>query len=247
MLGNFLARAFCFLESCLAFVLTLIELFNFINIISLVTPPNRKKKHHFKKLISSRIGNKYKEQQELAKNKLELLDDLEKLDLAKESLKKLQEEDKEDKKEILSLIEDIIFFDYQVLPAERKFYKLAKKYLETESHLITPTIEFFEYLHVLSYISNSEFANIRNFTQIWKKFMGPDIVYYYTEAKENLKNLSLEEQILRIGENLHNMSELSLEEKTNIRLLVEEIILFDNKFTKQEKIIYEYLQASMVD
>ncbi|SVE01847.1 uncharacterized protein METZ01_LOCUS454701, partial [marine metagenome] len=120
------------------------ELFDFINIISLITPPNRKNKHHFKKLISSRIGNKYKEQQELAKNKLEFLDDIEKLDLAKESLKKLQEEDKEDKKEILSLIEDIIFFDYQVLPAERKFYKLAKKSLETESHPITPSIEFFE-------------------------------------------------------------------------------------------------------
>ena len=62
--------------------------------------------------------------------------------------------------------------------------------------------------------------------------MGPDIVYYYTEAKENLKNLSLEEQIIKIGENLQNMSELSLEEKTNIRLMVEEIIMFDNKWCK---------------
>ena len=222
-----------------------IEFFSFINILSLITPPNRRKEHHLNKLIFSQTGNKFKEQQELAKNKLELLDDIEKLDLAKESLKKLQEEDKEDKKEILSLIEDIIFFDYQVLPAERKFYKLAKKFLETESHPITPSIEFFEYLHVLSYISKSEFANIRNFTQVWKKFMGPDIVYYYTEAKENLKNLSLEEQILRIGENLQNMSELSLEEKTNIRLMVEEIIMFDNKFTKQEKIIYELLLENL--
>ena len=222
-----------------------IELLDFINILSLITPPSKKKKHHLKKLISSRIGNKFKEQLELAKNKLELLDDKEKLNLATEGLKKLQEEDKEAKKEILSLIGDIIFFDYQVLPAERKFYKLAKKFLETESYLITPTIEFFEYLHVLSYISNSEFANIRNFTQIWKKFMGPDIFYYYTEAKENLKNLSLEEQIIRIGENLQIMSELSLEEKTNIRLMVEEIILFDNIFNKQEKIIYDLLLENL--
>ena len=81
-----------------------IELFNFINILSLITPPNRRKEHHLKKLISSQTGNKFKEQQELAKNKLELLDDIEKLDLAKESLKKLQEEDKEDKKEILTLM-----------------------------------------------------------------------------------------------------------------------------------------------
>jgi len=222
-----------------------IELFDFINILSLVTPPNRKNKHHFKKLIFSRLGNKYNEQQELAKKKLELLDDRGKLDLATEGLKKLQEEDKEDKKEILTLIEDIIFFDHQVLPAERKFYKLAQKFLKTKSHPITPSIEFFEYLHVLSFISRSEFANIRNFTQVWKKFMGPDIVYYYTEAKENLKNLSLEEQIFKIGENLQNMSELSLEEKTNIRSMVEEIILFDNKFTKQEKIIYDLLLENL--
>ena len=222
-----------------------IEFFSFINILSLITPPNRRKEHHLNKLIFSQTGNKFKEQQELAKNKLELLDDKGKLDLATEGLKKLQEEDKEVKKEILSLIEDIIFFDYQVLPAERKFYKLSKKFLETESHLITPSIEFFEYLHVLSYISNSEFANIRNFTQIWKKYMGPDINYYYTEAKENLQNLSVEEQIIKIGENLQNMSELSLEERTNMRLMVEEVILFDNKISKQEKIIYDLLLENL--
>ena len=44
-----------------------IELFDFINILSLVTPPNRKNKHHFKKLISGRLGNKFNEQQELSK------------------------------------------------------------------------------------------------------------------------------------------------------------------------------------
>ena len=41
------------------------------------------------------------------------------------------------------------------------------------------------------------------------------------------------------------MSELSLEEKTNIRLLVEEIILFDHIFTKQEKIIYDLLLENL--
>ena len=37
------------------------------------------------------------------------------------------------------------------------------------------------------------------------------------------------------------MSELSLEEKTNIKLMVEEIILVDDVYSKQEKIVYELL------
>jgi len=71
--------------------------------------------------------------------------------------------------------------------------------------------------------------------------MGPDIVYFDLEAQKNLKDLSLEDQLIKIEEHLKNMRGLSLEEKTNIKLMVEEIILIDGKYTKQEKIIYELL------
>ena len=218
-----------------------VELFIFINILSLFTPPSRKVEHQFKRIISSHFGNNFKEQQELAKNRLELIDDIEKLNLATESLKKMQEENKESKKEILSIIEEIIFMDFQIVPLERKLYQLARKHLETESYPISPSIELFEYIHVLSYVSKSECASIENFIHIWKKYMGPDIVYFDLEAQKNLKDLSLEDQLIKIEEHLKNMNELSLEEKTNIKLMVEEIILVDDLYTKQEKIVYELL------
>ena len=166
-----------------------VELFIFINILSLFTPPSRKVEHQFKRIISSHFGLNFKEQQELAKNRLEKIDDIEKLKLATESLKKMQEEDKELKKEFFSIIEEIIFMDFQVVPAERKLYHLAIKHLETESYPISPSIELFEYLHVLSYVSKSECASIKNFIHIWKKYMGPDIVYFDLEAQKNLKDL----------------------------------------------------------
>ena len=72
-----------------------IELFVFINILKLFTPPSRTVELKFKKIISSHFGNNFKEQRELAKNRLELIDDIEKLNLATESLKKMQEENKE--------------------------------------------------------------------------------------------------------------------------------------------------------
>jgi len=64
------------------------ELFILISILSIFTPPSIKRQHHFKRIISSRIGENFKEQQELAEKKLEFVDDIEKLKLAKESLKK---------------------------------------------------------------------------------------------------------------------------------------------------------------
>ena len=218
-----------------------VDLFIFINILSLFTPPSRKTKHHFKRIISNHFGKNFKEQQELANNKLEIVDDIEKIKLATESLKKMQEENRESKKEILLIIEEIIFMDFQVVPLERKLYQLAIKHLKTEPYPISPSIELFEYLHVLSYVSKSECASIENFIYIWKKYMGPDIVYFDLEAQRSLKDLSLEDQLIKIEEHLKNMRGLSLEEKTNIKLMVEEIILIDGKYTKQEKIIYELL------
>ena len=164
-----------------------VELFILINILSLFKPPDEKIEHKFKRIISRHFGNNFKEQQELAKNRLELIDDIEKLKIATESLKKMQEENKESKKEILSIIEEIIFMDFQVVPAERKLYHLAIKLLETESYPISPSIELFEYIHVLSYVSKSECASIENFIHIWKKYMGPDIVILIWKHKKTSK------------------------------------------------------------
>ncbi len=190
-----------------------VELFILISILSIFTPPSIIRKHHFKRIISSRIGENFKEQQELAEKKLEFVDDIEKLKLAKESLKKLQEENVETRKEILLIMQDCIFIDDKIAPAERKLYHLATKYLQLEHYPISPSIELFEYMHVLSYVSKSEFASIHNFIQIWKKYMGPDVIYFYLEAQKNLENLSLEDQLIKIEENLKNMRELSFKEK----------------------------------
>lgn len=222
-----------------------VELFILINILSIFTPPSIIRKHHFKRIISSRIGENFKEQQELAEKKLEFVDDIEKLKLAKESLKKLQEENVETRKEILLIMQDFIFVDDKIAPAERKLYQLATKYLQLEHYPISPSIELFEYMHVLSYVSKSEFASIHNFIQIWKKYMGPDVIYFYLEAQKNLENLSLEDQLIKIEENLKNMRELSFKEKTNIKLMVDEIIWIDEKLTKQEKIVYDLLLENL--
>jgi len=222
-----------------------VELFVFISLLKLFTPPSKTVEKKFKKIISSHFGNNYKEQQELAKNKLEFIDDVEKLNLATESLKKMQEENKESKKEILSIIEKIIFMDIQVVPTERKLYHLAIKYLEEEPYPISPSIELFEYIHVLNYVAKSECASINDFVKIWKKYMGPDIVYFDLEAQKNLNDLTLEEQLTKIDGHLKKMNELSLEEKTNIKLMVEEIILLDNVYTKQEKVVYVLLMEHL--
>jgi len=222
-----------------------VELFIFIHILSLVTPPSRKKNQQLNRTIAAYIGKNSKEKEELAKTKLEAVNDREKIVLAKESLKKLEEEDIDTKKKIMSLIEEIIFFDHHVAPAERKFYDMAKKCFETESYSINPSTELFEYLNVLSYVSRSEFAKMHSFIHIWKKYMGPDVIFFHDEAQKNLKNLSLEDQVIRISENLKKMSEISLEEKTDIKLMVEEIILVDSKFTKQEKVMYNLLLENL--
>ena len=222
-----------------------IELFILINTLSLITPPMRDKNNLFKKLIDKHIVCNFEDQQELAKNILEPLNDEKKLALAVKSIKKLEEENEDTKNKIILLIEEIIFVDHQIFPAERIFYEIAKKHLYDKSLRISPSIELFEYLHVLSYASKSEIASMQDFIHIWKKYMGPDIVYYHFEAQKNLRGLSLEDQILKIGENLQNMSSLSIEEKNKIKLMVEEIILIDNKFTKQEAIIYELLLENL--
>ena len=82
-------------------------------------------------------------------------------------------------KEILLMFEEIIFADQEVLSSERKFYDLAKRFLQVKTYEIQPSVELFEYLNVLNYVSSSDFASIDEFAEIWIKYMGPDIRVYY--------------------------------------------------------------------
>ena len=132
----------------------------------------------------------------------------------KDSFIKLKTEDEKTKIEIIIMFEEIIFADHEVFPSERRFYDMAKKYLEIENYDINPTVELFEYLHVLNYVSASDFANFEEFYEIWIKYMGPDISVYYNEALQNLNDLSLEEQIQRIGSSLELLNKID-DEKTS--------------------------------
>ena len=98
-----------------------IELFILINTLSLITTPMIDKNNLFKKLIDKHIVCNFEDQQELAKNILEPLNDEKKLALAVKSIKKLEEENEDTKNKIILLIEEIIFVDHQIFPAERIF------------------------------------------------------------------------------------------------------------------------------
>ena len=123
---------------------------------------NKKTNNRLKKFIHKHIGCNFEDQQELAKNILEPLNDEKKLALAVKSIKKLEEENEDTKNKIILLIEEIIFVDHQIFPAERIFYEIAKKHLYDKSLRISPSIELFEYLHVLSYASKSEIASMKH-------------------------------------------------------------------------------------
>jgi len=218
-----------------------IELFILINTLNLILPPSIDKNNRLKKLIRKHIGPDFTDQQELAKKVLEPLIIEEILVLATESIKILEKENEDTKNKIFLLIEKIIFSGHEIFPAERMFYDLAKKHLFDKSLRISPSIELLEYLHVLSYASKSDFVSLKDIIHIWKKYMGPDVFYYYHDAQKNLLNLSLEDRLLKIGNNLQNMSSLCSEEKDKILLMVDEILCADNIITKQESVIYKIL------
>ena len=58
------------------------------------------------------------------------------------------------------MFEEIIFADEEVLSSERKFYDMAKRLLQVNTYEIEPSVELFEYLNVLNYVSSSDFASI---------------------------------------------------------------------------------------
>ena len=218
-----------------------IELFILINTLNLIIPPSKENNIRLKKIIRKHIGPAFIDQQELAKKILEPLKNEKIIALATESIKILEKENKDTKNEIFLIIEKIIFSGHEIFKAERMFYDLAKMHLFDKSLRISPSIELLEYLHVLSYASKSAFESLKDIIKIWKKHMGPDVFYYYNEAQKNLLNLSLEERLLKIGNNLQNMSSLCSEEKDKILLMVDEILCADNIITKQESVIYKIL------
>ena len=196
-------------------------------------------------IITNHMGILYEENESQAENLIAPLDDKELIKLTIESFIHMQEEEEVTKKGIMQMIEEIIFADEEVLPSERKFYDIAKKYLNVNYHKIQPTVELFEFLSVLNLVSGSDFANIEEFEEIWIKYMGPDINVYYKEAFQNLKNLDLEEQIQKIGNDLQNLKDIDDEQKLSIRSMVEEIIFADGEFTDEEKILYDLLLENL--
>ena len=198
-----------------------------------------------KSIITKHMGVHFEENESKAENLIAPLDDKELIKLTIESFIHMQEEEEVTKKGILLMIEEIIFADEEVLPSERKFYDMAKKYLKFHAYEVHPTVELFEYLNVLNLVSSSDFANIDEFAEIWIKYMGPDIRVYYNEAFQNLKNLNLEAQIQKVGSDLQKLKDIDDEQKLSIRSMVEEIIFADEEFTDEEKILYDLLLENM--
>jgi len=206
---------------------------------------DEKSAQSIKSIITNHMGIHFEENESQVENLLAPLDDKEIIRLTIKSFLKLQNEEEANKKDILLMIEEIIFADEEVLPSESKFYDMAKKYLECHAYKVHPTVELFEYLNVLNLVSASDFANIDEFAEIWIKYMGPDIRVYHNEAFQNLKNLDLEEQIQKIGRDLQKLKDIDDEQKLSIRSMVEEIIFADEVFTDEEKILYDLLLENM--
>ena len=198
-----------------------------LNVVSLSDHESEKR---IEKIVSKHLGKKYLDYEQSADQQLASLNDDEKVELTRQSLNRLQEEDDAAKKEILLMFEEIIFADEEVLSSERKFYDMAKRLLQVNTYEIEPSVELFEYLNVLNYVSSSDFASIDEFAEIWVKYMGPDIRVYYNEAYQNLKDLDLESQIQKVGGDLRKLNQIDDEQKISIRTMVEEIIFSDDEF-----------------
>ena len=206
---------------------------------------NEESEQNIKSIITKYMGMSFEENESQAENLLAPHDEKEQIKLTIESFLHLKEEEEGAKKGIMMMIEEIIFADEEVLPSERKFYDMAKKYLKFHAYKVHPTVELFEYLNVLNLVSASDFANIDEFAEIWIKYMGPDIRVYYNEAFQNLKNLNLEAQIQKVGSDLQKLKDIDDEQKLSIRSMVEEIIFADEEFTDEEKIIYDLLLENL--
>ena len=206
---------------------------------------NEASKQNIKNIITRYMGKSFEQNESHSENLLTPLDEKGQIKLTIESFINLKEEEEVTKKGIMMMIEEIIFADEEVLPSERKFYDIAKKYLNVDFHKIQPTVELFEFLNVLNLVSGSDFANMKEFSEIWVKYMGPDINVYYKEAFQNLENLDLEEQIQKIGKDLQKLKNIDEEQKLSIRSMIEKIIFADGEFTDEEKILYDLMLENM--
>jgi len=190
--------------------LDLVICLKMLNVISLSDHESEKR---IDKIVSKHLGDRYEEYSKQANQQLVNLADGQKVKLTRECLVRLQGEEDAAKKEILLMFEEIIFADDEVLSSERKFYDLAKSLLQVNTYEIEPSVELFEYLNVLNYVSSSDFASIDEFAEIWIKYMGPDIRVYYNEAYQNLKDLDLESQIQKVGGDLRKLNNIDTQQK----------------------------------
>ena len=216
-----------------------------LKLLNVVSLSDEVSEQRIRSILKKHLGIMYEENEAKAENRLASLDDNRKVRHTRDSFSRLQEEDDGTKKEILLMIEEIIFADEEVLSSERKFYDMAKRFLQVNAYEINPNVELFEYLHVLNYVSSSDFASIDEFAEIWIKYMGPDIRVYYNEAYQNLKNLELEAQIHKVGDDLRKLKHIDEQQKISIRSMVEEIIFSDEEFNDEEKIVYELLLENL--
>lgn len=222
--------------------LDLIICLKLLNVVSLSDEESEKR---IQMILKRHLSSQYEEHENQAESLLSEFDDEGKVKLARKSFIRLQDEDDGTRKEILLMIEEIIFADQEVLSSERKFYDLAKRFLQVKTYEIQPSVELFEYLNVLNYVSSSDFASIDEFAEIWIKYMGPDIRVYYNEAFQNLKDLDLEAQIHKVGGDLRKLENIDHQQKLSIRSMVEEIIFSDDEYTEEEKIVYELLLENL--
>ena len=79
-------------------------------------------------IIRKYMGTMFAENEESAEKIIEGINDNELIQLTIDSFLKLQNESEVTKKEIMQLIQEIIFADEDVLPSESKFYDMAKRY-----------------------------------------------------------------------------------------------------------------------
>ena len=206
---------------------------------------NEASKQNINNIIRRYMGISFEQNESHSENLLTPLDEKGQIKLTIGIFINLKEEEEGTKKGIMMMIEEIIFADEEVLPSERKYYDIAKKYLNVDFHKIQPTVELFEFLNVLNLVSGSDFSNMKEFSEIWIKYMGPDINVYYKEAFQNLENLDLEEQIQKIGKDLQKLKNIDEQQKLSIRSMIEEIIFADGEFTDEEKILYDLMLENM--
>ena len=93
-------------------------------------------------IIRKHIGTMFEENEKSAEKIIEGINDNDLIKVTIDSFLKLQNESEATKKEIMQMIEEIIFADDDVLPSESKFYEMAKRYLNVQRYEVNRPVWF---------------------------------------------------------------------------------------------------------